>query len=94
MSTRRTRELTEITIAAAAERTTSRPDTRVVTLAQHLATAVNPEQITGEHVTELLGIDISPRTGRRLLGQARELLDRNSHPTAGHEYQLATVASH
>jgi hypothetical protein len=52
----------------------------VITLAQHLATAADREQITGDHVTELLGIDISPRTGRRLLGQARELLDRTSAP--------------
>jgi hypothetical protein len=92
-STRRTRELSAISIAAAAERT-SRPDTRVTALAQHLATAADPDQITGEHVTDLLGIDISPRTGRRLLGQARDLLDRSRDPAASHDHQLAVVASH
>ena len=91
--TRRTRELSAITIAAATERT-SRQDTRVTTLAHHLATAEDPDQITGEQVTELLGIHISPRTGRRLLDQARELLDRNTDPTASHEHRLSVAASH
>jgi hypothetical protein len=66
----------------------------VTALAQHLATAADPDQITGEHVTDLLGIDISPRTGRRLLGQARDLLDRSRDPAASHDHQLAVVASH
>jgi hypothetical protein len=90
---RRPRELSAISIAAAAERT-SRPGTRVATLAQHLSTADHPDQITGEQVAELLGVPITPRTGRRLLGQARELLDRESATADGHEHRLAVVASH
>lgn len=51
-------------------------DQRVERLAQHLATAEDGDELTGERVAQLLGIDVAPRTGRRLLGQARELLNQ------------------
>jgi hypothetical protein len=54
------------------------PDPRVAQLAQHLATAENADEFTGEMVGPLLNIDVAPRTGRRLLGQARELLSRRA----------------
>jgi hypothetical protein len=47
-------------------------------LAQHLATAEDAEELTGERVAELLNIDVAPRTGRRLLGQARDLLSQRA----------------
>jgi hypothetical protein len=49
-------------------------DPRVVELAVILAGHEDPERITGEMVGPLLRAEIAPRTGRRLLGQARELL--------------------
>ncbi|WP_028925631.1 DUF2637 domain-containing protein [Pseudonocardia acaciae] len=51
-------------------------DPRVEQLARHLAATDDSEDLTGERVSELLNINASPRTGRRLLGQARELLHR------------------
>ncbi|MDT7749600.1 MAG: hypothetical protein QOD96_3262 [Pseudonocardiales bacterium] len=55
------------------------PDLRIAVLAQHLANTQDADEVTGEQVGQLLSMDISPRTGRRLLGAARELLDQ--HPT-------------
>ncbi|HEY1966369.1 MAG TPA: DUF2637 domain-containing protein [Pseudonocardia sp.] len=64
---------------AGSGRGASRPvDPRVERLAQHLATAEDAEELTGERVAELLKIDVAPRTGRRLLGQARELLSQRA----------------
>jgi hypothetical protein len=40
-----------------------------------------PELVTGGQVGALLGLDIAPRTGRRLLGQARQFLNEY-HPAA------------
>ncbi len=51
-----------------------RPDSRAAKLARYLAAVENPSSVRGEMVRDILGIDIAPRTGRRLLGQARELL--------------------
>jgi hypothetical protein len=51
-------------------------DPRVLQLAQHLANADDPDEFTGEMVGRLLNIDVAPRTGRRLLGQARELVSQ------------------
>ncbi|HWN33788.1 MAG TPA: DUF2637 domain-containing protein, partial [Pseudonocardia sp.] len=53
-------------------------DPRVVQLAQHLASTEEADDLTGEMVGPLLNIDVAPRTGRRLLGQARELVNRRS----------------
>jgi len=49
-----------------------------VQLAQHLASTEEADDLTGEMVGPLLNIDVAPRTGRRLLGQARELVNRRS----------------
>ncbi|HTF52077.1 MAG TPA: hypothetical protein VK735_31925, partial [Pseudonocardia sp.] len=53
-------------------------DPRVVQLARHLATTEDADELTGEMVGPLLNIDVAPRTGRRLLGQARELVNRRA----------------
>jgi hypothetical protein len=37
-------------------------------------------KVTGEQVGRLLSMDIAPRTARRLLGAARELLAQHSTP--------------
>jgi len=50
-------------------------DPRVVRLAQYLLATEVPDEITGEMVGTLLNIEAAPRTGRRLLGQARALVD-------------------
>jgi len=57
-------------------------DPRVVQLAQHLASAEDADEITGEMVGPLLKIDVAPRTGRRLLGQARELVNQRARAEA------------
>jgi hypothetical protein len=49
-------------------------DPRAVALAQRLAAMDEPDAVTGSQVGAVLGLDIAPRTGRRLLGQARQLL--------------------
>jgi hypothetical protein len=56
-----------------------RQDPRIAVLAQYLARTHATDELTGEQVGQLLSMDITPRTGRRLLGAARELLDQ--HPT-------------
>jgi hypothetical protein len=67
-----------------------RRDKRVLQLARHLTTLAEPDEITGEQVGQLLGVQIAPRTGRRLLGQARELRGTSDgHP----EQRLAGVSS-
>jgi hypothetical protein len=58
-------------------------DPRVELLARHLATAADPRQITGESVGTLLNQETSPRTGRRLLKEARELVERRQQAEAG-----------
>jgi hypothetical protein len=58
------------------------PDLRIAVLAQHLANTQDADEVTGEQVGQLLSMDISPRTGRRLLGAARELLDQHPAPPA------------
>jgi hypothetical protein len=49
-------------------------DPRVLRLARYLVDAPDADEVTGEMVGGLLGIEVAPRTGRRLLGQARELV--------------------
>ncbi|HEX4247459.1 MAG TPA: hypothetical protein VH008_06300, partial [Pseudonocardia sp.] len=49
-------------------------DPRVLRLARYLMGAPDADEVTGEMVGPLLGIEVAPRTGRRLLGQARELV--------------------
>ncbi|MBO0871943.1 MAG: DUF2637 domain-containing protein [Pseudonocardia sp.] len=53
-------------------------DPRVEQLARQLAVMDDADEVTGERVSELLQIDVAPRTGRRLLGQARDLLTRRA----------------
>lgn len=48
-------------------------DDRAIILAAKLAKLDDPDAVTGDAVSELLGIQLAPRTGRRLLGQARAL---------------------
>jgi uncharacterized protein DUF2637 len=54
-------------------------DPRVLRLARYLIDAPDADEVTGEMVGGLLGIEVAPRTGRRLLGQARDLV----HAEAG-----------
>jgi Protein of unknown function (DUF2637) len=49
-------------------------DPRVLRLARYLLDSPDADEVTGEMVGGLLGIEVAPRTGRRLLGQARELV--------------------
>jgi hypothetical protein len=53
-------------------------DPRVELLATHLASTEDGGEFTGEMVGPLLNIDVAPRTGRRLLGLARELVIERS----------------
>lgn len=53
-------------------------DPRVELLAAHLASTEDAGEFTGEMVGPLLDIDVAPRTGRRLLGLARELVNERS----------------
>ncbi|GAA5166524.1 hypothetical protein GCM10023321_57760 [Pseudonocardia eucalypti] len=58
-------------------------DQRVEQLARILAEKPELEDdLTGEKVVQLLGIDVAPRTGRRLLGQARELAEQRARARA------------
>jgi hypothetical protein len=50
-------------------------DPRVLRLAKYMHATDSSDEITGDMVGSLLGIDVAPRTGRRLLGQARALID-------------------
>lgn len=52
-------------------------DPRAVALAERLAAMDDPDAVTGGQVGVVLGLDIAPRTGRRLLGQARNLLNES-----------------
>jgi hypothetical protein len=61
---------------AQAQDSTGSADSRVVALARHLELMPDQRSITGEVVGELLGSDIAPRTGRRLLREARTLLQQ------------------
>jgi hypothetical protein len=54
-------------------------DPRIAVLARHLASTQDADEVTYEQVGQILSMDIAPRTGRRLLGAARELLAQ--HPT-------------
>jgi hypothetical protein len=52
------------------------------------------DEVTGERVSELLKIDVAPRTGRRLLGQARDLLIRRARAqdaAQGHDPELSVI---
>ena len=49
-------------------------DPRVARLAECLFASRHPDEVTGEMVGPMLDMDVAPRTGRRLLGQARALL--------------------
>jgi hypothetical protein len=66
-------------------------DPRVERLAQHLATAEDGDELTGERVAQLLGIEVAPRTGRRLLGQARELLNQRMAGEQGFDDELSVI---
>jgi hypothetical protein len=66
-------------------------DQRVERLAQHLATAEDGDELTGERVAQLLGIDVAPRTGRRLLGQARELLNQRMAGQSDADDELSVI---
>lgn len=57
-------------------------DPRVEMLAAHLASTEDAGEFTGEMVGPLLNIDVAPRTGRRLLGQARDLMNERSRSDA------------
>lgn len=65
-------------------------DQRVELLARHLASTEDAGEFTGEMVGPLLGIDVAPRTGRRLLGQARELVSRRAQE-AGSDPELNVI---
>jgi hypothetical protein len=68
-------------------------DPRVVQLARHLASAEDADEVTGEMVGPLLNIDVAPRTGRRLLGQARDLVNRRAEAEANgvHDAGLSVI---
>ena len=68
-------------------------DPRVVQLARHLANAEDADEVTGEMVGPLLNIDVAPRTGRRLLGQARDLVNRRAEAEANgvHDPGLSVI---
>jgi hypothetical protein len=70
-----------LSAAQAPSRTSARRravDPRVELLAAHLASTEDAGEFTGEMVGPLLNIDVAPRTGRRLLGLARELVNERS----------------
>ncbi|HEY0572594.1 MAG TPA: DUF2637 domain-containing protein [Pseudonocardia sp.] len=54
-------------------------DPRIAVLARHLASTQDADEVSYEQVGQILRMDVAPRTGRRLLGAARELLAQ--HPT-------------
>jgi len=68
---------------------------RVHALAQHLSSTADPDRLTGQDVGTILGITISSRTGRRLLGQARNMLAHSERlgpdPDPGRPEQLLAV---
>lgn len=69
-----------LSVPSASKRPAARPvDPRAVALAQRLATMDEADTVTGPRVGPLLGLDIAPRTGQRLLGQARQLLKDEQH---------------
>ncbi|MBA2323890.1 MAG: DUF2637 domain-containing protein, partial [Pseudonocardiales bacterium] len=70
-------------VSAPARSSTPSVDPRAVALAQRLANLDEADNVTGIRVGPLLGLDIAPRTGRRLLGQARKLL--NDYPPIADE---------
>ncbi len=65
-------------------------DQRVELLARHLAATEDAGEFTGEMVGPLLGIEVAPRTGRRLLGQARELVGRRAQEV-GNDPELSVI---
>jgi hypothetical protein len=73
----------------------SAADPRVLALAQHLSSTADPDRLTGKDVSAILGITISSRTGRRLLGQARNMLAHSERlgpdPDPGRPEQLFAV---
>ena len=66
-------------------------DPRVVQLAQHLASTEDADDLTGEMVGPLLNIDVAPRTGRRLLGQARELVNGGARADGLDDPELSVI---
>jgi hypothetical protein len=54
-------------------------DPRIAVLARHLASTQDADEVSYEQVGQILSMNVAPRTGRRLLGAARELLAQ--HPT-------------
>jgi hypothetical protein len=89
----RRRDLEAVPAAAPARLSTAQPpsrasaprravDPRVELLAAHLASTEDAGEFTGEMVGPLLNIDVAPRTGRRLLGLARELVNERSQSEA------------
>jgi hypothetical protein len=59
-------------------------DPRVARLAECLIASRHPDDVTGEMVGPMLDMDVAPRTGRRLLGQARALLGRGQRGDFDH----------
>lgn len=85
----RRRDLEAVPAAAPARLSAAKPpartstprravDPRVELLAAHLASTEDAGEFTGEMVGPLLNIDVAPRTGRRLLGLARELVSERA----------------
>jgi hypothetical protein len=68
-------------------------DPRVLRLARYLLDAPDADEVTGEMVGGLLGIEVAPRTGRRLLGQARELLQAEAGADGQRPLELTTTGS-
>ncbi|HWN36779.1 MAG TPA: hypothetical protein VNP03_28760, partial [Pseudonocardia sp.] len=66
-------------------------DPRVLRLARYLLDAPDADEVTGEMVGGLLGIEVAPRTGRRLLGQARELVQGETEADGQRTLELATT---
>lgn len=71
-----------------------RTDERVSALVGHLLQHARPHAVTGDQVGQLLGRDINPRTGRRLLAKARERLpsQQDHHRTRARHEQLSTTS--
>ena len=66
---------------------------RVGHLARYLRTHGDSSDITGEKVGEILGIEIAARTGRRLLGEARQLLSASPDPEIDEHEPRLTVGA-
>jgi hypothetical protein len=69
-------------------------DLRVERLLEYLSAIDDPDEVTGDMVGPLLDTEIAPRTGRRLLGQARELLSKRIQPNDLQDRELSAVNTH